>query len=298
MFRILHITKEQKEQGFADYSYDLVVASLVLHATPRMEQTMRNVRRLLKPGAYVLILELTSNDTVRPETLFGSFPGWWRGAEEGRVLSPCITLTEWDSLLRRTGFSGCDTTSPDPDPTVFPMSVFASQAADEQIKFLREPLTSSTELFKAGIILQHLVLLGGQTLLTSKLIDRLEPLLQQYCNSIKSLRSWTDVTHSEIPSCAAILSLIELDEPVFKRLTVEKLKACKNILQEANTVLWVTQGRRAENPYMNMTIGLIRSVIQEFASLRFQSLDIDSCHNIDPRTLAEALLRFKAATLW
>src|SRR5206468_549739 len=36
------------------------------------------------------------------------FPGWWQGGQDGRLLSPNITLDAWDYLLKQNGFSGAD----------------------------------------------------------------------------------------------------------------------------------------------------------------------------------------------
>lgn len=69
-FKMLDIEKDIEEQGFASGSYDLIIASLVLHATKNLEQTLRNVRRLLKPGGYLLLLEITDNDQMRFGLIF------------------------------------------------------------------------------------------------------------------------------------------------------------------------------------------------------------------------------------
>src|SRR5438045_693306 len=39
-------------QGFTEHSYDMIFASFVIHATKKLEHTMRNVRRLLKPVCF------------------------------------------------------------------------------------------------------------------------------------------------------------------------------------------------------------------------------------------------------
>ena len=69
--------RDPSEQGFMGQTYDVIVAHHVLHATKRMETTMRNVRRLLKPGGHLLLVEAT----VKPKRAFpfGTLPGWWLG---------------------------------------------------------------------------------------------------------------------------------------------------------------------------------------------------------------------------
>src|SRR4030095_2013617 len=132
-FRVLDIEKDVAGQGFPEHSYDLIIASGVLHDTSRLEHTMRNVRRLLKPGGYVLMAEETNNDQTRAGFIYGSFPGWWLGADDGRVRSLWVSPARWDSILRKTGFSGIDTIPPGLDRLPYGASGFVSQAVDERV---------------------------------------------------------------------------------------------------------------------------------------------------------------------
>lgn len=77
-FKTLDVERSPGAQGFADESYDLVIASNVLHATKSMDNTLKNVRRLLKPGGRLALIELTR---LRPawSIVFGLLPGWWNG---------------------------------------------------------------------------------------------------------------------------------------------------------------------------------------------------------------------------
>ena len=73
-FRRLDIEHSPVEQGFEPNSYDLIVASEVLHAVASMDSTMRNVRTLLKPGGKLVVIE-----SILPTTfgtiVFGTLPG-------------------------------------------------------------------------------------------------------------------------------------------------------------------------------------------------------------------------------
>lgn len=89
-FKVLDIEKDIEMQGFAEGSFDIIIASLVLHATRDLGQMLRNVRRLLKPGGYLLLLEIAENDQMRFGLLFGDLQGRWLGYDDGRALSPCI----------------------------------------------------------------------------------------------------------------------------------------------------------------------------------------------------------------
>ena len=75
-FRKLDIETDAAEQGFECGSYDIVIACQCLHATRSMENTMKNVRRLLKPGGRLVLLE-TTQDSLDVFLTFGLLPGWW-----------------------------------------------------------------------------------------------------------------------------------------------------------------------------------------------------------------------------
>ncbi|KKY29532.1 putative cyclohexanone monooxygenase [Diaporthe ampelina] len=106
-FKTLDIEKDPAKQGFAENSYDLVIAAHVIHATPSLTDTLGNVRRLLKPGGVLALVELTRL-TPYFNMVFGMFPGWWSGVEEGRVESPLQSAAQWSRHLKAAGFSGVD----------------------------------------------------------------------------------------------------------------------------------------------------------------------------------------------
>jgi acyl transferase domain-containing protein/predicted O-methyltransferase YrrM len=72
----LDIEQDPGIQSFELGSYDLIIACEVLHATVDMEKTMTNVRRLLKPGGTLLMVE-TTQDIIDVQLVFGTLPGWW-----------------------------------------------------------------------------------------------------------------------------------------------------------------------------------------------------------------------------
>ena len=77
-FRTLDIERDPKDQGFEEASYDLIIASNVLHATGQMDNTIGNVRKLLKPGGRVALIEITRLVPFL-NVIAGVLPGWWKG---------------------------------------------------------------------------------------------------------------------------------------------------------------------------------------------------------------------------
>ncbi|KAK4206787.1 hypothetical protein QBC37DRAFT_457526 [Rhypophila decipiens] len=111
-YRVLDISQDPASQGFggeADLgSYDLVIATNVLHATPCITETLRNVRKLVHPRGRLLLQELCPI-SKGPNMIFGVLPGWWAGVEDGRRDEPYLDEKGWDRELRRAGFKGAET---------------------------------------------------------------------------------------------------------------------------------------------------------------------------------------------
>lgn len=78
IFRKLDIEASAEEQGFQDGSYDLIIASNVLHATKYIGNTLRNVRNMLRPGGKLVLIEITCPQPYL-NVSFGGLPGWWLG---------------------------------------------------------------------------------------------------------------------------------------------------------------------------------------------------------------------------
>lgn len=76
-YRKLDIEVDPAQQDFECGTYDIVIANQVLHATKSMVATMTHVRRLLKPGGKLLLMENTK-DQMDMQFVFGLLPGWWR----------------------------------------------------------------------------------------------------------------------------------------------------------------------------------------------------------------------------
>ena len=297
-FKILDLEKDISAQGFEEGAYDLVIASFVLHATARLEHTMANARRLLKPGGYIVMAEVTNNDQIRGGFIFGALPGWWLGIDDGRVLSPCVSPSQWDAILRKTGFSGVDTITTDDDKFPYPGSVMLSQAIDPQISLLRRPLSApwsqKPELSQLG----RLLIIGGKSLATTVLVEELSEILARFFPKIDCVGSISEVSTQDLISQTTVLCLAELDEPIFKNLTAAEFEGFKYVLSQGRIILWITQGRRAEVPESNMTYGFVRSQLWEVPDLRIQFIDLESASARSGYLIAENLIRFSHLVAW
>lgn len=282
------------EQGFQEQSYDVVIASLVLHATRNLEQTLKNARRLLKPGGYLVMLEITDNRPIRIGYSMGALPSWWAGVEEGRVLSPCVTAEEWGALLRHSGFGGLDAKSLDSDRLPRPFSVIASQAVDKKVEFLRQPLRGTIQ----QDLLQPLTIIGGQTQEILDLAHKIQDMVRHAFPKLIHFSSFEELNGGSIPIMGNVLSLVDLDEPMFKSMNANRLSGVKQLFETSRNVLWVTSGCRANDPHANSSVGFGRSLVWEMSHIRLQFLDIEFSRQRSPKMLAEFLLRLSVQDGW
>ncbi|KAL8820718.1 MAG: hypothetical protein Q9223_001106 [Gallowayella weberi] len=289
IFKTLDVENDIEDQGYLKHSYDLVIGSLVLRATRDLRKTLRNARQLLKPGGYLLLQEITNIDVLRVGFAMSGLPGWWLGREDGRRYSPCVTSAEWHSLLPETGFSGIDTVTPETDILPRPLSVITAQATNEHIDFLRNPLLQPGE--SLGMSVANLVIIGGQTWRTLILIDEVERILRPWQFSVTRIRSLQELESTDLLPRSLVLSVTELDSPIWEDFAPETMDGLKQLMELQRTVLWITQGCRSEQPYMNMSVGFGRSLALENPDLRLQFMDLDPSGKPSPPLIAAALLR-------
>lgn len=104
-FQVLDISENPLAQGFEPESYDLIIAANVLHATPCLQDTLRNVRKLMRPDGHLYLEELCC-ETKAINFIMGVLPGWWLGADEDRYDEPYVSPQRWDAELQLAGFDG------------------------------------------------------------------------------------------------------------------------------------------------------------------------------------------------
>ncbi len=115
--RVLDIERAPDGQGFVAESFDVAVASNVLHATARIADTLRHVASLLRPGGVLLL-----NENVRLEAFatltFGLLDGWWRFEDPATRLAggPLLDRARWRAALAGAGLDVVAELAPGGDP--------------------------------------------------------------------------------------------------------------------------------------------------------------------------------------
>jgi NADPH:quinone reductase-like Zn-dependent oxidoreductase/ubiquinone/menaquinone biosynthesis C-methylase UbiE len=249
-YKKLDIEKDPEEQGFETEHYDLIVAANVLHATTNMHRTMANVRRLLKPGGTLLLVELIPT-MAGITNIFGIFDGWWMGEEEGRRDSPLLSEERWDTILRGAGFSGLDLTLPDTtDITTHQGTTMVSRA------IAAAPPRDKNEL---APIFPQLVLVT-----TNPNTDRdSDQIVQQISENSRLGDSIQEVVDLEsLQPNGRICILLELESSILSHMTEPRLEALKKMLDGSHGLIWVTKGAsdQSTNPDLSLVSGFLRTL--------------------------------------
>ena len=290
IFATFDMAKSASEQGFEEGTYDVVVASNVLHATGQLDTMIGNVRKLLRPGGFLVMLELLSNYSLGIDAVMGALPGWWEGAEveSWRRDGPSLNLDQWTELTRRHGFAGVNTHTSSSNP-LQAFSVVVCQAINPLITALNDPLAATTHL--SSNKLQQLLVVGGNIASTCKTVLKAIEIARERYAKVTHLRSLEELNKVGLEQESTVLCLTELDEQYLEQRSNSKIEALKVLWRDARNVLWVTRGARDDSPYSAMMLGLCRTIRFENPHLNLQVLDFDVTPSAE--SLVESLIRLE-----
>lgn len=260
-FKVFNAEHDPQSQSLDAGSYDLVVAFQVLHATSKMDETIANCRKLLAPGGHLVVTELTSK-VARRSAVFGVLAGWWLGEDDGRMDGPEMLEDEWDLRLKRNGFDGVEWSFRDREDEGWSSSIMAARATTQHEESNAPGkaiiVTSSTP----GPLVQEL----SEKLVASGIST------QQ-----KSLVEMSTIEPDELAVTKCIVA-VELDQPLFSRITPDEFEAVKHTILTAHSTVWLTRGGSSPDckvPEYAMFTGLARSIRGEVPGVKLMTVDLD-----------------------
>lgn len=286
-FKVFDVQADIASQGFEAGSYDVVIVTDVLRGSLDLSSTMQNLRSLVRPGGFLIAIELTGS-SLMPTAIMGGLETWWTGVSDRTVGSPVISTGEWDKILERHGFSGIDYTLHDHDHAdIHGFSVFASQAMDDRLSVLRDPLNSIDMITQSAV-----VLIGGETSNVSRLVRQAERMVRGWATEIQTYSSFGQVDLSQIPPGASVIYFGDLDKPLFSSPPSPKeLEHLNGVLAISRHVLWVTSNRLVESPYSNIMVGIGRGLRRELPDTKMHYLDFDGDEPWNIQTVMTQFLR-------
>ncbi|KAL5349231.1 hypothetical protein ACLOAV_005519 [Pseudogymnoascus australis] len=305
------------QQGIQLDSFDLIIASNVLHATRDVGNTLHNVRSLLKAGGHLALLEFTV-PTVHTGLIFGLLPGWWL-SDDGRNGSPLLDVSIWDKHLHCCGFSGVEVELPDFNTSAgHELSLLISTAGLEERLLDIKPIVAMAGSFQGNLsilpshnssvdeslALDDLNGLGAETVAAT--IDSILPPKEEFDGPIvhivhsgpeesiadhltklfrgaKIPAKKIDLATGQVKYGQPVVMLIESRGPFLARCSESEWERVRQICCLSTVVLWVTTGAAVEssNPMSSLITGLSRCLRSEDHSIKFITLDLEAKSDLE-----------------
>ncbi|BAU16014.1 amino acid adenylation domain-containing protein (plasmid) [Leptolyngbya sp. NIES-3755] len=104
---LLDLEQDPQEQGYELHTFDIVIASSVLHATRNIDETLHHIRSLLAPEGLLLLLEETQFHPAFDLSM-GLQQGFDRFEDiDLRQQHPLLSQAQWRQVLTAAGFTDC-----------------------------------------------------------------------------------------------------------------------------------------------------------------------------------------------
>jgi acyl transferase domain-containing protein/NADPH:quinone reductase-like Zn-dependent oxidoreductase/ubiquinone/menaquinone biosynthesis C-methylase UbiE len=285
-FKKLDVEHDPETQGFKPASYDVIVAANVLHATSDMHRAMTHARKLLRPGGRLILLEMT-NRLLAASVIFGTLPGWWNASEEWRTGGPLLTESQWENLLRSTGFGTLQASSPDIlDPL------------EEGTRLMIATAVESKPTLSNGIITppetpRFIILCADSRIRLSRMDMPLALKARLEKSGFQAqLMSLSKLDQQDLARTICF-SFVELEEPLLASPTSDDMKTLQNIADASAGLIWITRGAASsdvERPELAVFQGLARTLRAENENFTCITVDLDAKKTLPAHDVAELLL--------
>lgn len=261
-FRVLNVENDPVEQGFEAGRYDLVLAANVLHATKKIDVSLSNTKRLLKPGGKLLLFEITNIEVLLSHFCFGTLPGWWLSEDKDRRWGPLMSAESWRHHLSQSGFTGLDAVFQD-----FPGSAHQMSSI----------LVSSVPAHNAAIYT-----VGTTYIVTDGLSAQQVDVARHMSKALVGNGSVCNVTslmaldEKDLNGTTCVV-LAELKSSLFQDMTDSVFASIKRMTSQCASLLWVTKGGDvlAPAPDMELVTGLARVARSERPGFQFKTLSFE-----------------------
>ncbi|KAI1740420.1 lovastatin nonaketide synthase [Xylaria scruposa] len=265
-FRVCDISRDPTGQGFEEYSYDLIIASHVLHATNSLRDSLRNIRRLLKPNGKFLLFETTRPEAIPIGFAFGILQGWWEPLrfEARSTHSPCVSVDYWDTLLKEAGFTGVDVNIPgQQEPYCQSASILLSTAVGGD----SEVLTPLPSVY---------IVVNDQVEAQIRIAAALRSRIQETTPLTSETRTLTELSNQKIAEPSLTIFLSEIDDVLIDEISSNDYETLQSLLARVKNILWVTRTEPLSDtrPKQQLSTGLGRSLMSEDSTRKFVHLDL------------------------
>lgn len=270
-FGILDIERDWVQQHYASGFYDVVLAVSVIHISTDLQATLQRARRALKPNGKLIMQEAFTPSGWTLSYVFGLFPGWWSGVGDGRVLSPSISINDWDALLKANGFSGVDIVRDPRENGTLHYGWIISTAIEES---LSAPQPKANHDLPISIFFDERV--PQQASYADMVVSSLKRWPSAHISS-RSIQPFSDVVNYRTRPEELIIFLADYGQFYLKSLDASAWGVLKHLIRTSRRFLWATTGGgRLAHPNHAMLDGLARTLRLEHEELHLVTLALET----------------------
>ena len=251
-YRQLDIDVDPGQQGFKANSYDVIIAVNISYSRKSLENTMRNVRKLLKSDGRAILVEPTQ-ERMTGLTIFGTLPGLWADQEEGRQSGAPLTEQEWETMFLKTGFSGLEAAVWDSP----------GDAEHQSSMMISKPVGKATGSLPDVLIISE-----------EENPDVLLPLVKLF-SELKVTTNVTSMAEAN-PAGKVCVVLSDLTGSILRDASANLFDVVKRTFLQGAGVVWVTLGATSGSPTSNLITGIARTVRSEDGETAVVTLDLDA----------------------
>jgi acyl transferase domain-containing protein/SAM-dependent methyltransferase len=269
-YATLDIGRDLEAQDFDAKDYDLIIATNVLHATPSLADSLKNVHKLLRPNGRLLLQELWTSSKWA-NFIFGILQSWWAGVAEGRIEEPYVDKTHWERALNASGLQL--------DTAVADSNIESLQLNNIMIAHRKEAQVPRKEITVLCFDSEGTVVKAVTQSLTKagyKVNKRIFG---------EAMRADEDV-----------LALLDQNGPFFRGIDQSRFEAFKNILNGLGSarLFWVTHLSQinCSDPSYAQILGVARTIRTEMG-IDFATCEVDD-HQASTDRIAELFAAFQA----
>lgn len=271
----MDISKDPLEQEFELETYDLIIASNVIHATETLSITLKNVRKLLNPRGRFFLQEHTPSVAKMVNLIMGPLPGWWLGEADQRPTEPIVSPERWDLELRSAGFSGIECLVQDDPDRMHHIGV----------NMIATPIRNNTDFRSVTLLLR-------ESQLDSDSVRHVKDSLSNKGYHIDTcfLGTQQPVVFQDI------ISLLETDSPFISGVSSTDLESLQKLIGNlgSSRMLWVMGSAQigVQNPDYGLTVGFMRSIRAELAPV-LATLEVDHVEHGDAENIVKVFEKFQ-----
>lgn len=225
-FSTFNIEKPLEQAGFHRGEFDFIIGLDVIQATTDIEQTVQNLKGLVKKNGWMIMLQTFQMHPII-SMIYGFAPGWWNYEKDVRRSgkSICSDAEQWTALYNENGFEEVRVLQQkhfDEAGIIFAKKVFEEERFTET-----EPLTEHKE--------KDMQIETEQAEDMTEVENKVLHLMQETVGE-RTVRMTDCIYDIGIDSLSVLIIKAKLQEYFRMEMTVRELYSCKTIKEIAELI--------------------------------------------------------------